>query len=626
MTPLTSIIIVNYNAGPHLKKAVTASLKLKDVEVIVVDNNSTDNSLALLPKSSNLILIKNDRNLGFAKATHIGVNKSRGQYLVLLNPDTVLTQSALTTMQSELTNRAGEAIIAPALINPDGSPQPSCYHRQTIKSAIKEFWFGKKSAYSKFLPPETHSSVVDVAVAAVWLMTKKTWDKLGGLSQKYFLYFEDLDFCDRASSLGIPTVYVPTAKVIHSHGISAATNPKTGKLFLDSAYLYHGRLKKIIIDFVIRTGSLLSGDTSPKKSLLMWGIAFSVVLALSTLSYFLLPSRAMPSSTLTAPYNQNFLWWGFANFDGEHYLAIAKSGYLTVMGQSQYAFFPLLPLLINLLSKAGLDPYLAARLLTLTSSALAFVVVGLWLKKYFKNSLSPLWLILLGSGSIFLYSIYTEPLFLLFVASTFLFSEQKRWKMAILAAALATATRVTGIFLFPYLLLMMYHSGFGLFKATLSALPSLAGLFSYMTYLYYVAGNPLAFYTAQAGWGKADPTSPLTTLTTYFAAITYEFRFDLTHLVVYLEVFITLALWYLFAFALRKKSYPAPYLVYCFGNLAMPLITGSLGSMPRFALASFPLLALIPSAPTLPRRLLSSLMMIAGMIGTILFIRGYWYA
>lgn len=626
MKPLISVIIVNYNAGEALAHAVTSALKLKDSETILVDNHSSDASLAPLPKSPTLKVIKNKRNLGFAKAVNMAVTHARGKYLLLLNPDATLTQGSLDLMSAELARRGGRAVIAPALFNPDGSPQPSCYRRQTPFSALKEFWLGQSGAYRKYLPNQHEPSVVDVAVAATWLLPRSLYQELGGLSEEYFLYFEDLDFCDRARAAKIPVVYLPSARSTHHHGISAGTNPNTASLFLTSARQYHGLLNKTLIDLIIRSGSLLRGTATLKKSLFLWGLSFLAVFTFSLLAYFLLPSRAQPSLLISSPFDQNFLWWGFANFDGEHYLSIAQNGYQSYKGQSQHAFFPLLPLLIAGLSNLGLNLYLAGRFVTLSASLATVFVLSQWLRIYFHNSLSALWLFFLGTGSIFLYSLYTEPLFLLFVASTFLFSERKQWGLAVLFAVLATATRVTGVFLFPYLFLMLTRAHFSALRAfTISSL-SLTGLASYMTYLALTVGNPLAFFSAQADWGKANPTSPVTTLINYFTALTTEFSFDLTHLVVWIEVLVTLSLWYLLYLTIRKKLYPPAYLVYCFGNLAMPLLTGSLGSMPRFALASFPLLAVIPTLPPPSRRLLSFLMLLAGMIGTILFIRGYWYA
>lgn len=626
MSPLVSVIIVNYNASSHLLRAVTSVLKLKNTELILFDNASTDDSLAHLPRSSRLTIIRSPQNLGFAAGVNRSVRQARGHNLFLLNPDATLTEEALELMLSELSHRGGEAIIAPRLLNPNHSPQPSCYHRQSLGNAIKEYWFGHRGAYSKYLPSTTTPTSVDIAVAAAYLTTRQTWDRLGGLDEKFFLYFEDLDFCDRARQLNIPIIYLPTAKVVHAHGVSSAKNEQTSTLFLRSALTYHGRLKKFLLDLVIRTGNLLRGSVTPKKTLVVWLLSFVVVLLFATLSYFLLPSRFAPAPTLSFPFNQNFLWWGFTNFDGEHYLSIAAQGYQEYKGQSQYAFFPLLPLLIHALGRSGIDHYLAARFLTLTASLFAAIFMGLWLKRYLKAPLASLWMILLGSGSIFLFSVYTEPLFLLLVSLTFYFNDQKRWSLAILTATFASATRVNGIFLIPYLFVMLRTAKTPVHKSVFLSLLPLAGIGSYMLYLNATLRDPLAWFHSQADWGKANPTSPFETLVSYATTLTTNFQFDLTHLVVLIEVFVTLLLWYLLIYSLRRKFYPPAYHLYCLGNLALPLATGSLGSMPRFALAVFPLLALLPTLTPRLKFILSSLFILAGMMGTILFMRGYWYA
>ena len=351
-----------------------------------------------------------------------------------------------------------------------------------------------------------------------------------------------------------------------------------------------------------------------------------LLLSVAIVGYFILPSRAAPTALIADFYHSNFLLWAWANFDGEHYLGIAQHGYRVIAGQSEYAFFPLLPLLINTLSRLGLDPYLSARLITL-GSALAFCyILPRWASRYTSNPQSLLWSILLSPGTVFLVSIYTEPLFLLFAVLTFYFGDRKQWGKAALFTALATATRVSGVFLVLFLLIKLWQSKIKILASLSYLLASCLGIFGYMTYLYSQTGDPLAWYHAQSGWEKSTATLPWDTAQSYATALTTEFVPDLTHLVVGIEVVLTLLLLYLLVIFFRSSKLDLAYKYYALGSLTLPLVTGSLGSMPRFSLALFPLFLAIPGLGRSAKFVYTTIFLVMAIIGVILFTRGYWYA
>lgn len=620
--PLVSVIIVNYNAGKLLTQAVKSVIDFEGVEVVVADNASKDTSFSDLKQkvtAPNLILIDNGANVGFGRAVNSAVAKSHGEYVYLLNPDASLKKTALMQMVKTARAWGNRVVVAPRLENPDGSAQPSCYPKQSVWNAIKEYWLGIKGSYSKYLPGGKKPIAVRAAVAAAWLVPRSVWDELSGLSDRFFLYFEDLDFCDRAGEKDIAIVYDPQAVVTHHHGVSSRTNPIVMKLFTESAWKYHGWFKKLTIDVIIRIRDLFTPPVSWKK---LAGVAVTytvLVTAIATIGYFLLPSRMSPSPLVSNIYHSNFLLWSWANFDGEHYLRIAEEGYQTIMGQSEYAFFPFYPLLIKLVSSVGLSTYASAHFVTL-ASALGFMFIFVkWARRYVSNPLTVLWIVLLSPGAIYLSALYTEPLFLLLATLTFYHADRGEWGRAILATALATATRVNSIFLVLFLLLKMTKNKWAAFLG-------MSGLCTYMLYLYSETGNALSWYTAQAGWGKAEPTWPWVTATNYVRALTTEFVPDLTHLVVTTEVVITAILIYLtFKFVWNKKFHLA-YKAYAIGAFAMPLTTGSLGSMPRFSLALFPLFLIIPTLSKFPRLITQCVFLLTAILGIILFTRGYWYA
>lgn len=627
--PLVSVIIVNYNAGKLLKKAVDSVINFPEVEVVVADNASKDDSfisLTNLPKRPNLILIDNGANLGFGKAVNQAVKKSHGEYIYLLNPDASLTSTALNRMIETSKKYQNRAIVAPRLENPDSTPQSSCYRPQTIINAIKEYWFGVKGAYTKYLPKGKAPQKVNAAVAAAWLVTRSVWEELHGLSDRFFLYFEDLDMCDRAHQANIDVIYDPQAIVKHSHGVSSRTNPIVMKLFYESALTYHGRVKKLLIDLIIHLRDFFLPPISSKKILGIILLYTLFVFGITSIGYFILPSRLSPSSLIPTTYHSNFLLWSWANFDGAHYLNIAINGYQNILGQSEYAFFPLFPLLISLLSKTGISHYLSAHLLVLLS-AVGFVVVLLkWATKYLKNPLTILWLVLLSPGAIFLSAIYTEPLFLFLTVSAFYFSDRKQWGSAAIMTALATATRVNGLFLVLFLLLKLLNNKTLKILTTYYLLLATFGFFAYSVYLYSQTGDALAFFHAQAGWQKSSIRAPWVMISNYFRALTLDFIPDLTHFVVIIEVLVTSLLIYLLITFWRNRKFNSAYKYYALGNLLLPLATGSLGSMPRFSLTLFPLFLVIPSLPKRLRIVTISLFIIFCTTGIILFTRGYWFA
>lgn len=354
--------------------------------------------------------------------------------------------------------------------------------------------------------------------------------------------------------------------------------------------------------------------------LLVWNLAVRLVMVAS---YFTLSERFAPLDFLNKFWQSNFIFWSLANFDGEHYLSIAQFGYQIRAGFPQYAFFPLFPLLINLVAKLTRDVYLAGWLVSQLSLWVALTYIAKWCQLKKLPNLNAF--LLISTGAVFLASIYTESLFLALAAMTMYYGETKSWFKASLFAALSTTARVNGIFLVAYLAIKYYQSKKSIIQSGLIALTSSLGLLSYMTYLYFKTGDFMSWFHSQAAWGKAVATSPVITLLSYFHAITGGFIPDLTHLVVIIEVSITVIAITLFVKLLSLSLLDLSYWIYLAGNLAMPIATGSLGSTPRFFLTLFPLLVVIPRLKRPVRLSYTIFSLVAGITGIILYTRGYWY-
>ena len=368
---------------------------------------------------------------------------------------------------------------------------------------------------------------------------------------------------------------------------------------------------------------------------LLW--RFGVFLV-AFLGYFLLVEKYVPSSFIDFPWNKNFLFWSWANFDAEHFFHIAEFGYGYSQGLPTFSFFPLYPLMLRFLNKIFSDYFLAGQII---------IFVFLPLTIYFFNRLlkkegivnKKIWLInllfLFSPGAVFLNAFYTELPFLFFtITSLFFLKEKKYWSSALLGL-LASATRVVGIFIAPAIFwVLLQDKKISWFRKIFFSGLSTLGLVFYSLFLGIRFGNPLLFGLSHQAWGKAQFVSPFKTLANYLSTI-----FSpppnlswLNYYTVLIEFFITLAALisfiYLWNRALKdKKAKP----VLAFSTLAfiLPFLTGSLGTMPRYLLtflALFPFWAniFVKIKPRV-RFILLGIIFLVFSSGIILFTRGYWW-
>ncbi len=258
LNKMVSIIIVNYNTKRFIIPCIKSIERFapKDTEIIVVDNASTDGSVEELKTiTKNLKLIANKENLGYAKAVNRGIKSSHGDYLFILNPDTKLTDGAVDELLTFSETHEDAGVVAPQLLNPDGFVQPSCYHEATVFSAIKEYFLGIKGAYDKYVPRGDTPTRVDAVVGAAMFVPLSTVKKVGLLDERFFMYFEDLDYCRRVRLSSLRVYYLPKARVYHEHGAVTRTVPeKARKWLINSSKIYHGLVKHTLLTIVLWLG------------------------------------------------------------------------------------------------------------------------------------------------------------------------------------------------------------------------------------------------------------------------------------------------------------------------------------------------------------------------------------
>ena len=230
-----SIIIVNWNTKNdtvNCLRSIYKNCTLK-FEIIVIDNNSQDDSYIYLKKHfPNARLFKNKNNLGYAKANNQGVRRAKHNFIIILNPDTQVQKNTFEALVKFYKNNLNVGAIVPKLLNPDGSTQ-YFYHRQlpTLKnqfaSLIYNYTSFKKFKIAKryFLLDQKFEKNTEIEQAAgVCIFTSKTiLKKVGGLfDEKLPIFFNDIDFSFRLKKANLPIYLVADSKIVHFRSSSTS--------------------------------------------------------------------------------------------------------------------------------------------------------------------------------------------------------------------------------------------------------------------------------------------------------------------------------------------------------------------------------------------------------------------
>jgi GT2 family glycosyltransferase len=238
MNPRVSIVIINWKT-PRLLAACLDSL-LKDAdhgnfEVWVVDNASGDESLAILAKDyPGVHVIANDDNLGFSRACNQAIPETKGTYVLLLNPDTVVVDSAVSKLADFMDQNEKVGACGPKVLNPDGTLQLAC--RRSFPDPIASFF--RLTYLSRLFPGNKYFArynltyedanatlQVDALSGSAMMVRRSVIDKIGLLDENIFMYGEDIDWCWRVKEAGWQVCYVPQAVVYHYHGASSRKRP-----------------------------------------------------------------------------------------------------------------------------------------------------------------------------------------------------------------------------------------------------------------------------------------------------------------------------------------------------------------------------------------------------------------
>jgi len=228
--PIVSIIIVSYNVETYLINCLDSLFQHKCLvpyEIIVVDNNSQDNSVSSVQKKyPEILVIQSQKNIGFAAANNLASRVANGSYFLLLNPDTIVEDGAIDELYTFLVAHTAAGAACSYLKNPDGTFQMSCYPFPTL---FRELWrlFHLDNLLAIGLYPQKHwdsetPKKCDVVQGTSLMIKRDVWHLLGGLDEDFFMYSEEVDFCYRMDKAGFERYWVPTSRVIHYGGQSTS--------------------------------------------------------------------------------------------------------------------------------------------------------------------------------------------------------------------------------------------------------------------------------------------------------------------------------------------------------------------------------------------------------------------
>ena len=244
-SPSVSILVVSYNTCDMTLaclRSIYEQARSDAFEVIVVDNASTDGSPDHIESEfPNIRLIRSQDNLGFAKANNVAAEEARGEFVLLLNPDTVILDHAIDRLVEFAVDNPQAGIWGGRTVFEDGSLNPtSCWRFVSLWSIFSQtFGFTRFLKNSDLFNSEAYGGwqrntvrQVDIITGCFLLISRERWRSLGGFDERFYMYSEEADLCYRARQAGARPLFTPSATIVHYGGASEAVlSAKLIKLF-----------------------------------------------------------------------------------------------------------------------------------------------------------------------------------------------------------------------------------------------------------------------------------------------------------------------------------------------------------------------------------------------------------
>lgn len=260
-----SVVILNYNVRYFLElclQSVTEAIKTIDAEIIVVDNNSSDDSCIMVKNQfPNVVLIENTENYGFSKGNNIGVEKARGEFICILNPDTVIAEDTFTELLAFADSQLNLGIVGCRLIDGKGLFLPESKRNIPTPYVALKKMLGNGSEYYNACD-EYSINKTDVLVGAFMFLKKKVYDSVDGFDEDYFMYGEDIDLSYRISKT-YTNYYYGKLSALHFKGESTLRDKNYAKRFFGAMQIFYKKHFKrhVLFNSLVHLGIKLAFAT-----------------------------------------------------------------------------------------------------------------------------------------------------------------------------------------------------------------------------------------------------------------------------------------------------------------------------------------------------------------------------
>lgn len=241
-----SIVIVSYNAVDHLQFCLESCEKAilhHEAEVLVIDNHSPDRNVerleAIFPRVNFYFL---DQNLGFSKANNFGVKRAKGEYVLILNPDTIIPENLFDELMpfDEKTQNVG--MVGVRLVDANGNFHPeSKRNLPTVKNSFSKLFNIRNTTANTYYKEDVAQESVapcSILVGAFMWVKKSIYQEIGGFDERYFMYGEDIDISHSSELAGYTNFYKGDQIVLHYKGESTKKDKKYFRIFFDAMKLF----------------------------------------------------------------------------------------------------------------------------------------------------------------------------------------------------------------------------------------------------------------------------------------------------------------------------------------------------------------------------------------------------
>lgn len=240
-----SVVIVNYNVAHFLQLCLHSVFRASanlDIEVIVVDNASSDTSCALVKQRfPEVMLIANKENVGFSRANNQGVAASKGEYVCILNPDTVVGEQVFDEVYAFAKANDQAGAIGVRLLDGTGAFLPECKRNLPTPGIAFQKLFGSGDSYYARSIASEKQGKVEVLVGAFMFLKKEIYLEAGGFDESYFMYGEDIDLSHTIEQLGYSNYYLGQVPVIHFKGESTTKDKVYRERFYTAMHIFYNK-------------------------------------------------------------------------------------------------------------------------------------------------------------------------------------------------------------------------------------------------------------------------------------------------------------------------------------------------------------------------------------------------